>query len=209
MVFKFTLKKLRLLGAVCAGILSLTALPSFASVVYQYTGNTYNSVLTGNIYNKTMSVTGFLELADPLSPDSTSAVTPISFGFGDGATIITNSDASDSFFQFTTNAAGNIIDWHVLVATDYPEATQLGDTRTTITAAVGSDSATVVECSVISTATIGGDPGACVMHALIDVAWNSASGEWVAPPIPVPAAVWLFGSGLLGLIGVAKRKVRV
>lgn len=26
------------------------------------------------------------------------------------------------------------------------------------------------------------------------------------PPIPVPAAVWLFGSGLLGLIGVARRK---
>jgi len=25
-------------------------------------------------------------------------------------------------------------------------------------------------------------------------------------PIPVPAAVWLFGSGLLGLIGIAKRK---
>lgn len=27
--------------------------------------------------------------------------------------------------------------------------------------------------------------------------------------VPVPAAVWLFGSGLLGLIGVAKRKVRI
>jgi hypothetical protein len=25
-------------------------------------------------------------------------------------------------------------------------------------------------------------------------------------PVPVPAAVWLFGSGLLGLIGIAKRK---
>lgn len=25
-------------------------------------------------------------------------------------------------------------------------------------------------------------------------------------PVPVPAAVWLFGSGLLGLIGVARRK---
>ena len=25
-------------------------------------------------------------------------------------------------------------------------------------------------------------------------------------PIPVPAAVWLFGSGLLGMIGIAKRK---
>ena len=27
--------------------------------------------------------------------------------------------------------------------------------------------------------------------------------------VPVPAAVWLFGSGLLGLVGVARRKVRV
>ena len=28
----------------------------------------------------------------------------------------------------------------------------------------------------------------------------------VASPVPVPAAVWLFGSGLLGLVGVARRK---
>ena len=27
-----------------------------------------------------------------------------------------------------------------------------------------------------------------------------------AAVIPVPAAVWLFGSGLLGLIGIARRK---
>ncbi|MHB8624346.1 MAG: VPLPA-CTERM sorting domain-containing protein [Sulfuricaulis sp.] len=27
-----------------------------------------------------------------------------------------------------------------------------------------------------------------------------------ASPVPVPAAVWLFGSGLLGLVGVARRK---
>jgi hypothetical protein len=28
----------------------------------------------------------------------------------------------------------------------------------------------------------------------------------IVPAIPVPAAVWLFGSGLLGLIGLARRK---
>jgi len=26
------------------------------------------------------------------------------------------------------------------------------------------------------------------------------------PAVPVPAAVWLFGSGLIGLIGIARRK---
>jgi hypothetical protein len=33
------------------------------------------------------------------------------------------------------------------------------------------------------------------------------SGNLCAPPaIPIPAAVWLFGSGLIGLVGVARRK---
>lgn len=31
----------------------------------------------------------------------------------------------------------------------------------------------------------------------------------VKPPIPVPAAVWLFGTGLLGLVGIVRRKTRV
>jgi len=28
-----------------------------------------------------------------------------------------------------------------------------------------------------------------------------------ASTVPIPAAVWLFGSGLLGMIGVARKKV--
>ena len=32
------------------------------------------------------------------------------------------------------------------------------------------------------------------------------SGTIVPVPVPVPAAVWLFGSGLLGLVGVARRR---
>ncbi len=30
--------------------------------------------------------------------------------------------------------------------------------------------------------------------------------SWAVSSVPVPAAVWLFGSGLIGLIGVARRK---
>ncbi|MCR4347384.1 MAG: VPLPA-CTERM sorting domain-containing protein [Sulfuricaulis sp.] len=39
------------------------------------------------------------------------------------------------------------------------------------------------------------------------VTFTSASGQFMSP-VPVPAAVWLFGSGLLGLIGVARRRVK-
>ena len=34
-----------------------------------------------------------------------------------------------------------------------------------------------------------------------------ANGQWTV--VPVPAAVWLFGSGLLGLVGMARRKQAV
>ena len=36
-------------------------------------------------------------------------------------------------------------------------------------------------------------------------------GDWILRPpqeIPVPGAVWLFGSGLIGLVGLARRKAR-
>ena len=37
-------------------------------------------------------------------------------------------------------------------------------------------------------------------------AWAVQSGDVDISAVPVPAAVWLFGSGLVGLIGVARRK---
>jgi len=35
---------------------------------------------------------------------------------------------------------------------------------------------------------------------------NSYSMTIAATAVPIPAAVWLFGSGLLGLIGIARKK---
>jgi hypothetical protein len=43
--------------------------------------------------------------------------------------------------------------------------------------------------------------------ATLDASGNLLiSGNSVAPPVPLPAAVWLFGSGLLGLFGVSRRR---
>ena len=52
---------------------------------------------------------------------------------------------------------------------------------------------------------VNGQPGL----AMIDGAFPgmNANFNFTAPAaVPVPAAVWLFGSGLLGLVGVARRK---
>lgn len=70
----------------------------------------------------------------------------------------------------------------------------------------------------------GGDVGGGVTLALkvgcgavpgctADVNWDNVSftADVLNPPsaVPVPAAAWLFGSGLLGLVGVARRKAAV
>ncbi|MDH3948640.1 MAG: VPLPA-CTERM sorting domain-containing protein [Gammaproteobacteria bacterium] len=51
-----------------------------------------------------------------------------------------------------------------------------------------------------SFATLGMTPGTYVWS------WASDSITLQVSAVPVPAAVWLFGSGLLGLIGIARRK---
>jgi hypothetical protein len=58
--------------------------------------------------------------------------------------------------------------------------------------------------------TGGGAVASKTTNVLEATATLSASGLTLTggspPPVPLPAAVWLFGSGLLGLAGVARRK---
>lgn len=54
-------------------------------------------------------------------------------------------------------------------------------------------------------AEVGGGHGPFISAAHVLSTGGGEDSDWIAA-VPVPAAVWLFGSGLLGLVGVARRK---
>jgi len=58
--------------------------------------------------------------------------------------------------------------------------------------------------NILSAYTLAGDTGA--LQAFIEKKEVGVEIDITTTVIPVPAAVWLFGSGLLGLIGIARRK---
>ena len=67
--------------------------------------------------------------------------------------------------------------------------------------------------TIVSTGNINGDNWTGFSNVQfsevfdVSITCSDAAGTGCnAPAIPVPAAVWLFGSGLLGLVGVARRR---
>jgi len=54
--------------------------------------------------------------------------------------------------------------------------------------------------------TGGFSPDPTVTQAVGSWSFDGTTLAYAASPVPVPAAVWLFGSGLMGLVGVSRRK---
>ena len=195
------MKKSRLLGAMCACLLSITVAPAVASVIYQYTGNPYTSVQSP--YDTSMAVTGTLELTTVLGSDLTlTAVTPLSFSFSDEVNTTTDATVTltSSQFEFATDSAGNITEWNINISTYDPSATvgQLWSSSilTTNTVSGIKDQAVTQTCA-------SGESYCIVTNTANAVIYDQA-GNWSV--VPTPGAMWLFGSGLLGLVGIPRRK---
>lgn len=70
---------------------------------------------------------------------------------------------------------------------------------------VNGDGLTDYVATFVSAGTIGAEWGSFAGAKYVET-WKVAINSVAGPIVPVPAAVWLLGSGLLGLVGVARRK---
>lgn len=143
-----------------------------------------NSVVAGTTYNATAHVMNWA--GDPLNNLGIFQVT-----FWDGANGTGNQLAISEMFVDSIDDGVNIF----LPVQDGAEISDWTELSTSILAPAGTASAKVFLLHIqIAETPFGGS-----------IFWDDVSLE-AAPAVPVPAAVWLFGSGLLGLVGVARRR---
>ena len=123
-----------------------------------------------------------------------------------GTTLTAFTDAGGSIF--TTSGTGKIVDSQDISLSPFPVSEDKGvDVGNTFSiAGKGTDS----DFDSASGSIISGGPydtmSVVVAFGLTDQTGVGLSGFVEQTAIPVPAAVWLFGSGLIGLIAIARRK---
>ena len=122
------MNKSRLLGAVCAGLLSIAASPALASVVYGYSGDQFDAFASIDpTYDTSNFISGTVTLENLLAANTTSTPTILDFSFTDGnQTLSMANGAAIVAMEFTTDENG-ITNWRVNLNILAPAPLEDGD----------------------------------------------------------------------------------
>lgn len=101
--------------SVLALFLLLGSAAAFAQVTYTYQGNNYE--VFEPPYSATSSITGSIELASALAPNTTIDLVPLiqAFSFGDGQAVRNETNTILCQFDVSTNAQGRITSWSIFL----------------------------------------------------------------------------------------------
>lgn len=195
------MKKTCLLAAVCACIsfisfkasaVSVTVTIDSGSVGVAYAGLPYSNYsasgfIYGDLTATTFEVTGGTIYLTGTGPDSVMTITSGLF----------SQDGSGFFYDYGQGP------FDVGVPVENPgyvlNGTGFGGT-------LGDTFGNILVNSGFGAEGFGLADAASADHSMTSFFWNGATEEGLPSAVPVPAAAWLFGSGLLGMLGVARRK---
>lgn len=167
----------------------------YATVIYTYTGNnfdTFNNESGGaSSYDSTMNVTVTLEYTSLLPTNLTEQfVAPLSFSISDGINTIDDTNFSSRNILVGTDSSGNINSWFVYATTF-----------------LGTGNSWYIETINSNRTFLVWDYGRTTTNALDDTAYiRDNPGSWSVATVPETSIIWLLGTGLV-LIGFARRKL--
>jgi hypothetical protein len=211
------MNKSRILSVVSTLLFIMTASAN-ASYIYRYTGNNFDGFSSTSAWDASMGVSGMFELPNALGSNlAGSQILPTSFSFTDGMHTITSADMAGDpqlynvEFSFHTDSYGDITYWSIYldfgpVGTPFYPGTlgNIGDSLVRIHT-TGGLFATAWDIGAVFTCTAINPDSSCATDMEYgDITFSP--GTWAVSTVPVPSAVWLFGSGILGLIGFSRKE---
>jgi hypothetical protein len=194
--------------------------PAQAAYMYTYAGNTFDSFYTDGYlsysespppsYDNTMSVGGYFVVMDEIGQGDGMGMEVLHaqrYSFTDGIHTLTQ-DNSEIELLAKADAEGNLIRWNVSIYDkteiyyyyEWMVEKQISITTKNLLIGDSVDYGSTFDC------TDGFHDGACGNPPWINSGSTENLGTWTSSfAIPVPAAVWLFASGL-GALGVVRRR---
>jgi hypothetical protein len=175
-----------------------------ADTIYTYTGNPFAGVggFAAAPYVSTDFISITFTVTNPLAANllidnnsKSSNVTPTSYSSSDGVQTLDNGNSAIGIFNIGTDGSGHIINWHLFLF-PFPSPSSQD-----LIASEDQDQPGEMEdfgdFSNIGSASgiIRNNPGT----------WTSSATS--TSPVPEPSTFTLLGTGILGLAGVARRKL--
>jgi hypothetical protein len=192
---------------------------AWAATAYEYAGNNYATVYTSSSpadkFDTSMAVSGAFVIDDAIIDSYRLDISDelLSFSFSDGVTTYTEGTSEVSAFIVSTDVSGDITDWWIVLKSGIDGDWQLGEeyhvlTTQTFTYLLNSpvkDAGETYTC-IDYQGGFAGMGGECTNNDLDAGSNRNVPGTWAqSSVVPIPAAVWLFGSGL-GLLGWFRRR---